>query len=156
MHSSSNIRCKIHWYGNKCVKWCVRTKLVIWLLVRVYLIHITKLFLWSQRTTKESIVNGCRFTWWYRYRWCKRSVEIGRAEVIADRMQLAFKVLREEFQYTFKMIPRDSREQMRLRKLLVRLSLIWCMNIKVARFCKRYNALTFNIDIITEENKTHI
>ena len=49
----------------------------------------------------------------------REAVEIGRAEVIADRMQLAFKgVDRRAFQYTFKMIPRNSREADEIKKIV--------------------------------------
>ena len=49
----------------------------------------------------------------------REAIEIGRAEVIADRMQLAFKgVDRRAFQYTFKMIPRNSREADSIRKIV--------------------------------------
>ena len=49
----------------------------------------------------------------------REAVEIGRAEVIADRMQLAFKgVDRRSFQYTFKMIPRNSREADEIKKIV--------------------------------------
>ena len=49
----------------------------------------------------------------------REAVEIGKAEVIADRMQLAFKgVDRRSFQYTFKMIPRNSREADEIKKIV--------------------------------------
>ena len=49
----------------------------------------------------------------------REAIEIGRAEVIADRMQLAFKgVDRRAFQYTFKMIPRNSREADEIKKIV--------------------------------------
>ena len=49
----------------------------------------------------------------------REAVEIGRAEVIADRIQLAFKgVDRRAFQYSFKMIPRNSREADEIRKIV--------------------------------------
>ena len=49
----------------------------------------------------------------------REAVEIGRAEVIADRIQLAFKgVDRRAFQYTFKMIPRNSREADEIKKIV--------------------------------------
>ena len=49
----------------------------------------------------------------------REAIEIGRAEVIADRMQLAFKnVDRRSFQYTFKMIPRNSREADEIKKIV--------------------------------------
>ena len=49
----------------------------------------------------------------------REAIEIGRAEVIADRMQLAFKgVERRGFQYTFKMIPRNSREADEIKKIV--------------------------------------
>jgi len=49
----------------------------------------------------------------------REAVEIGKAEVIADRMQLAFKgVDRRKFQYTFKMIPRNSREADEIKKIV--------------------------------------
>ena len=49
----------------------------------------------------------------------REAIEIGRAEVIADRMQLAFKgVDRRAFQYTFKMIPRNSREADEIKKMV--------------------------------------
>lgn len=49
----------------------------------------------------------------------REAIEIGRAEVIADRMQLAFKgVDRRSFQYTFKMIPRSSREADEIKKIV--------------------------------------
>ena len=49
----------------------------------------------------------------------REAVEIGRAEVIADRMQLAFKgVDRRSFQYAFKMIPRNSREADEIKKIV--------------------------------------
>ena len=49
----------------------------------------------------------------------REAIEIGRAAVIADRMQLAFKgVDRRAFQYTFKMIPRNSREADEIKKIV--------------------------------------
>ena len=49
----------------------------------------------------------------------REAIEIGRAEVIADRMQLAFKgVDRRAFQYTFKMTPRNSREADEIKKIV--------------------------------------
>ncbi len=49
----------------------------------------------------------------------REAIEIGRAEVIADRMQLAFQgVDRRTFSYTFKMIPRDSREADEIKKIV--------------------------------------
>ena len=49
----------------------------------------------------------------------REAVEIGRAEVIADRMQLAFKgVDRRTFEYTFKMIPKNSREADEIKKII--------------------------------------
>ena len=49
----------------------------------------------------------------------REAIEIGRAEVIADRMQLAFKgVDRRAFQYAFKMIPRNSREADEIKKIV--------------------------------------
>ena len=49
----------------------------------------------------------------------REAIEIGRAEVIADRMQLAFKgVDRRQFTYQFKMIPRNSREADEIKKII--------------------------------------
>jgi len=49
----------------------------------------------------------------------REAVEIGRAEVIADRMQLAFKgVDRRSFQYTFKMTPKNAREADEIKKIV--------------------------------------
>ena len=49
----------------------------------------------------------------------REAIEIGRAEVIADRMQLAFKgVDRRSFQYTFKMTPRNARESDEIKKIV--------------------------------------
>ena len=49
----------------------------------------------------------------------REAVEITAGEVIADRMELAFKgVDRRIFQYTFKMIPRNSREAEEIRKIV--------------------------------------
>ena len=49
----------------------------------------------------------------------REAIEIGRAEVIADRMQLAFKgVDRRSFQYTFKMTPRNAREADEIKKIV--------------------------------------
>ena len=45
--------------------------------------------------------------------------EITTGAVIADRMELAFKnVDRRSFQYTFKMIPKNSREAEEIRKIV--------------------------------------
>ena len=49
----------------------------------------------------------------------RESIEIASGEIIADRMELAFKgVDRRAFQYTFKMIPRNSREAEEIRKIV--------------------------------------
>ena len=49
----------------------------------------------------------------------REAVEISTGEIIADRMELAFKgVARRPFQYTFKMIPRNSREAEEIRKII--------------------------------------
>ena len=49
----------------------------------------------------------------------REAIEIGRAEVIADRMQLAFKgVDRRSFQYTFKMTPKNAREADEIKKIV--------------------------------------
>ena len=49
----------------------------------------------------------------------REAVEITAGEVIADRMELAFKgVDRRAFQYTFKMIPKNSREAEEIRKIV--------------------------------------
>jgi len=49
----------------------------------------------------------------------REAVEIGKAEVIADRMQLAFKgVDRRSFQYTLKMTPRNARESDEIKKIV--------------------------------------
>ena len=49
----------------------------------------------------------------------RTAIEIATGEVIADRMELAFKgVGRRAFQYTFKMIPRNSREAEEIRKIV--------------------------------------
>ena len=49
----------------------------------------------------------------------REAVEISTGEVIADRMELSFKgVARRPFQYTFKMIPRNSREAEEIRKII--------------------------------------
>ena len=49
----------------------------------------------------------------------REAIEIGRAQVIADRMQLAFKgVERRQFTYQFKMIPRNSREADEIKKII--------------------------------------
>ena len=49
----------------------------------------------------------------------RESIEIASREIIADRMELAFKgVDRRAFQYTFKMIPRNSREAEEIRKIV--------------------------------------
>ena len=49
----------------------------------------------------------------------REAIEIGRAEVIADRMQLAFQgVDRRTFSYQFKMTPRDSREADEIKKIV--------------------------------------
>jgi len=49
----------------------------------------------------------------------REAFEINRAEVIADRMELAFKnVNRRNFQYTFKMIPKNEKEADEIRKII--------------------------------------
>ena len=49
----------------------------------------------------------------------REALEIASGEIIADRMELAFKgVDRRAFQYTFKMIPRNSREAEEIRKIV--------------------------------------
>lgn len=49
----------------------------------------------------------------------REALEISSGEIIADRMELAFKgVDRRSFQYTFKMIPRNSREADEIRKIV--------------------------------------
>ena len=49
----------------------------------------------------------------------REAIEIGRAEVIADSMQLAFKgVERRSFQYTFKMTPKNAREADEIKKIV--------------------------------------
>ena len=49
----------------------------------------------------------------------REAVEISTGEIIADRMELSFKgVARRPFQYTFKMIPRNSREAEEIRKII--------------------------------------
>jgi len=49
----------------------------------------------------------------------REAFEISQGEVIADRMELAFKnVERRAFQYTFKMIPKNSREADEIRKIV--------------------------------------
>ena len=49
----------------------------------------------------------------------REAVEISTGEIIADRMELAFKgVARRAFQYTFKMIPKNSREADEIRKIV--------------------------------------
>ena len=49
----------------------------------------------------------------------RESIEIASGEIIADRMELAFKgVDRRAFQYTFKMIPRNSREADEIKKIV--------------------------------------
>ncbi len=49
----------------------------------------------------------------------REAVEIEQGEVIADRMELAFKnVERRSFTYDFKMIPRNSREAEEIRKII--------------------------------------
>lgn len=49
----------------------------------------------------------------------RTAIEIVTGEIIADRMELSFKgVGRRPFQYTFKMIPRNSREADEIRKII--------------------------------------
>ena len=49
----------------------------------------------------------------------REALEISSGEIFADRMELAFKgVDRRSFQYTFKMIPRNSREADEIRKIV--------------------------------------
>ena len=49
----------------------------------------------------------------------REAFEINRAEVIADRMELAFKnVNRRNFQYSFKMIPKNETEADEIRKII--------------------------------------
>ena len=49
----------------------------------------------------------------------REALEIASGEIFADRMELAFKgVDRRSFQYTFKMIPRNSREAEEIRKIV--------------------------------------
>ena len=49
----------------------------------------------------------------------RTAIEIVTGEIIADRMELSFKgVGRRAFQYTFKMIPRNSREADEIRKIV--------------------------------------
>ena len=49
----------------------------------------------------------------------REAFEINRAEVIADRMELAFKnVNRRNFQYSFKMIPKNEKEADEIRKII--------------------------------------
>ena len=49
----------------------------------------------------------------------REAIEISTGAVVADRMELAFKnVDRRSFQYTFKMIPKNSREADEIRKIV--------------------------------------
>ena len=49
----------------------------------------------------------------------REAFEINRAEVVADRMELAFKnVNRRNFQYSFKMIPKNEKEADEIRKII--------------------------------------
>ena len=49
----------------------------------------------------------------------RAAFEINRAEVVADRMELAFKnVNRRNFQYSFKMIPKNEKEADEIRKII--------------------------------------
>ena len=49
----------------------------------------------------------------------REAFEINRAEVVADRMELAFKnVNRRNFQYSFKMIPKNETEADEIRKII--------------------------------------
>ena len=49
----------------------------------------------------------------------REALEISSGEIFADRMELAFKgVDRRSFQYTFKMIPKNSREADEIRKIV--------------------------------------
>ena len=49
----------------------------------------------------------------------RTAIEIATGEIVTDRMELAFKgVGRRAFQYTFKMIPRNSREAEEIRKIV--------------------------------------
>ena len=49
----------------------------------------------------------------------REALEIASGEIFADRMELAFKgVDRRAFQYTFKMIPKNSREAEEIRKIV--------------------------------------
>ena len=49
----------------------------------------------------------------------REAFEINRAEVIADRMELAFKnINRRNFQYSFKMIPKNEKEADEIRKII--------------------------------------
>ena len=49
----------------------------------------------------------------------REALEISSGEIFADRMELAFKgVDRRAFQYTFKMIPKNSREAEEIRKIV--------------------------------------
>jgi len=78
----------------------------------------------------------------------REAVEIGRAEVIADRMQLAFKgVDRRKFQYTFKMIPRNSREADEIKKIVAAFKFNMMPELKegLKRDTLNYPA-TFNIE----------
>ena len=78
----------------------------------------------------------------------REAVEIGRAEVIADRMQLAFKgVDRRSFQYTFKMIPRNSREADEIKKIVAAFKFNMMPEYKnsIKRDTLNYPA-TFNIE----------
>ena len=49
----------------------------------------------------------------------REAFEINRAEVVADRMELAFKnINRRNFQYSFKMIPKNEKEADEIRKII--------------------------------------
>ena len=73
----------------------------------------------TEGLTKRALLKGLDILDALGVSGAREAIEIGRAEVIADRMQLAFKgVDRRAFQYTFKMIPRNSREADSIRKIV--------------------------------------
>ena len=73
----------------------------------------------SDDFTKRGLLKGLEVADALGVTGAREAVEISTGEVIADRMELAFKnVDRRAFQYTFKMIPKNSREAEEIRKIV--------------------------------------
>ena len=73
----------------------------------------------SEGFQKKALLTGLNILDGIGISGAREALEIASGEIIADRMELAFKgVDRRAFQYTFKMIPKNSREAEEIRKFV--------------------------------------